>query len=159
MLLPLINNLLSIVLTPPDPVPTHIPEIKNWHKQKWRIDRAQSCPVPRKSQSSKSNFAKSCISCRTRIFSCMPNIEEISRNLINWYILLIEPQNHLHRRQHFTRNQNPPNQITLQKQLSWCILKSITQLLRYSNLRRKNHIAFSHIHETLWRKKRRYLPS
>ena len=52
------------------------------------------------------------------IFGCMPNIEENARNLINWYILLTEPQNYLHRKQHFFRSQNLTNQITLQKQLS-----------------------------------------
>ena len=52
------------------------------------------------------------------IFSCMPNIEENSRNPINWYTLLIEPQNYTHRRQHFFRIQNPPDQISLQRHLS-----------------------------------------
>ena len=40
------------------------------------------------------------------------------------YSILV-PQNYHHRKQHFTRNQNPPKQITLQKQLSSLFFKII----------------------------------
>ena len=73
------------------------------------------------------------------IFSCMPNGEN-ARNLINWYILLIEPQNYHRRRQHFTGSQNLPNEITLltkKRQLSWCVFNKRLQLLRYSKLEKK----------------------
>ena len=84
------------------------------------------------SQNLKNKFQKSCIALP---FSYMPNREETTRYLISWYILLIEPQNYIHKRQQFTRSQNLPNRITpsskkKQGHLSGCIFKQTSWSLK-----------------------------
>ena len=73
-------------------------------------------------------------------FSCMTNREENTRKFINWDILLIEPQNYIHRRIHFTRSRSLPNQLTIpteRRQLSGRFLKIKNRIVEVFQFEKK----------------------